>query len=196
MSRRLSTQQHERQVIESLKKYPRTMYALSDELGIHYYTVRRIIAKLHEKKLVEVSGTIDRASIYKYCGPESAKDYIPSVTDSINKASMKVTGFLPLVGNEDEMKGVKALKKLPHHITNLLYLAALSSDDSPVGKELSDLRAELQKDALIAINQANWYKQILQDPRFWDTETLRKFTDDPTWDTESVVNAKQRIIKD
>ena len=195
MSKRLSTQQHEREVIEALKRFPRTMYALSDELGIHYYTVRRIIARLHDKNLVKVDGVIDRASVYAYCGPETLNDTIPVVTDSINKASMKVTGFLPLVGNEDEMKGVKALKRLPSHVANLLYLASLAKQGSPVGKELSELRVQIQKDTLTAVNQANWYKQILQEPRFWDTESLRKFMDDPEWNMEEVVNAKHRIIE-
>lgn len=167
------------------------MQTLSDDLGINYYTVRRIVSELMEQRQLRVVDTIDRASIYEYCGVEREGDYIPRIVDIANKASMKVFGFLGSVGNEHDMKTAKAMRNLPRHVTDLMYYASLAKEGSPVGKELSALREAVQRDYVYAQNGANFYKQILQEAMFWDAGLLAKMPEDREWDLSLVLNSKQ-----
>lgn len=192
MARRVSTQAFKRAIIEALKEYPRSINTLADDLGINYYTVRRIVNDdLLVNKEVKIIDTVDRHAIYEYCGVETEGDYIPRVVDIANKGSMKVLGILPAVGNEDSMKTVKSMRNLPRHVTDLMYYASLANDGSPVGQELSDLRTRIQRDYVSAENGANFYKQILQEARFWDVKTLAKMAEDREWDLSLVLNSKQ-----
>lgn len=187
MPPRMSTLAHERAIIESLKQMPKSISALSDDLGIQYYTVRRVIADLNKRNIIKVEDVVDRNTIYAYDGDERAHDYIPRFVDVVQRVSYKVVGLLEYIGNEHQMRSTKANVNLIKHITNLMRLSLEADQGIPVGDSLDKARTEISKDYLYLQNTAKIYEQILQEPRFWDAPSLAKMVHDPDFNPEIIL---------
>lgn len=189
MGARTSTLARERSIIESLKQMPKTMYGLSDELGIQYYTVRRIISDLVERKVVEVDSVVDRHTVYRYNGNETMQDHIPRVVDIINKNSHKVTSMLEATGKEHKIMSTKAAMRLIHHVSNLMRLAVQADHGQNINTDLDKIKERMSRDMLILQNSVKVYQQIIQDPRFWEHNTLAKMVSDPDFNTQQILEA-------
>lgn len=189
MSPNIASNSVKREIIESLKNSPKTMTALADQTGVGYYVVRRIIADLTKTRQVRIDGHIGKHGIYAYCGEERPEDTIPRLVDLINKQQLKITRMLILKGNEENLKGTKAAKSIVRHVANLMFLSVQAKEGAPVGKDLSALREQVTQDYLYVQNLMNLYTQIIEEPRFWDTDSLAKMTSDPDFSLEEVLNA-------
>lgn len=198
MSRRRSTTEHERTLLEELKKFPRTMQELSNDTGLQYYTVRRIIARLHEQKKVKIVEVRDRSDVYDYNGLEAEGETLPRLIDVVNKSSSKIHILLPLVCKKST-RGITAAYNFPSYITHLLALAMQAdnkTDPAAVGKELDKIRTEMARDLLYAKNTYNFYKQVLQDERYWDVKTLKQFAKDKDFNAEDILEAVEKVRRD
>lgn len=187
MPRKQSTLSHEREIIDSLKRSSKSMQALADELKINYYTVRRIMDGLRERNIVRVVDTVERASIFGYVGDEREHDYIPRITDIVNKVTVKSIVLMDSAGAEDKMKAVLAAKRVPYHITNLMRLSLQAESGLPVGQQLDRVREELTKDYLYAKNVAGILEQLLKEPRFWHEKHLARMSADPDFNPSIVL---------
>lgn len=187
MGRRSATIAHEETVLKELLKFPRTMKALSEDTGLGYYTVRRIVERLVERKELTVTSYIDRAAVYAYHDGNSKKDYMPRIIDIVNKASAKIISVTELAFN-DKSKMMVATRNLPKYATLLLWYSMQAAEGQNVADQLNSLRIKMQKDALYAKNAANVYDQMLKEPRFWDIDSLKTFVKDENHDPQLIVN--------
>lgn len=193
MASKTATLAHERAIVNALKENPKSMKALSEELGIQYYTVRRIIAGLVERNIATVDSVIDRHTVYTYSGDEKNHDYIPFAYDIISKQSFKINSLLEATGREERLASTKAAMRLLHHVSTLMFLAIQAEQGHDISKALDKVRNQMTKDRLLLSNALKMYEQITKEPRFWHPDELAKMLKDPDFNYHQVMEARQHF---
>lgn len=190
MSKTLHTLNLERNILNHLEKTPCSISSISDDLGIQYYTARRIVNDLYERGLIKVVQTIDRHKVYGFnLDSDVEHEFIPRILDSINKNSVKAIYMLEAVGHEQSMKSTQAACRLPKHVVDLMITANFAAHGQDVSFRLDRIREALQKDYLYLKNAASIYEQLLKEPRFWATKALAEMTDDADYNYQVVQQA-------
>jgi predicted transcriptional regulator len=184
----------EKQVIEALQTEEKTTERSANDLGWNYYTVRTILDDLLERGIVKVTGRNGRARVFGYnTGATELNDTIPRFIDVVNRTNYKFIYAIEGVGREDGLRSVEAAKRIPAHVTNLMYAANLASHGQDVNFRLDNIREALQRDMLYLKNAMSMLEQILDEPRFWEPEYLAKMADDPDYNFMAVSKAKELL---
>lgn len=181
----------QRDIVHCLESGAMDLPTMSRRLNRPYHTVRKHALILQDEGHIRplFNGTYRNV---KYTLGASG-DPNNSIPQSTTLAGKKFKIHVLANNTEESFKTqIHAVTNMARHMTRLMLSAVRAYEGEDVTPSLNALKIDMEKDIKILQNLLEIYKDIYSNPRNWDSELIKRYPLDASFNAELLAIAKSR----
>jgi hypothetical protein len=159
---------------------------LSDKVDRSYHSVRAVVRQLEEEGLITPSSNRYRNTTFRLASGDGPNRVMPMV--NLGGSRYKLIQVLAMRHSESSPTA-SAVLRIPMHITRILNCAIKIKAGTDQQRTLRLIKVEMQNDLDLLKSAVSVYEQIINDPRNWNPETLRRYNNDVQFDKDEVISS-------
>lgn len=171
-----------------------TVSELSNKLNANYHSVRKAIVILREDGLVHPIGYAMGKNIKYAAGQELGQNNSIPVISHANGRN-KMHELLELADSTKKPRVVVAYENIPLNVAQLMKAAERAANGEDVTRTLITIKTRMEQDVQALVNATKLINQILQNPRNWNPEVIKRYPQDTTYDAELVDRIYSHFFK-